>query len=73
MTNTIPGRIFISLAIVLSFDQLLFFAGLNILAGVPTLAFYGGWIAKIGAAGFFSLMLTAYLRFLERDASHAPT
>jgi len=73
MTNTIPGRIFISLAIVLSFDQLLFFAGLNILAGVPTMAFYGGWIAKIGAAGFFSLMLTAYLRFLERDASHTPT
>ncbi|MGO4740992.1 GGDEF domain-containing protein [Bosea sp. 2KB_26] len=73
VTNTIPGRIFISLAIVLSFDQLLFFAGLHSLAGVPTLAFYGGWIAKIGAAGFFSLMLTAYLRLLERDASRAAT
>lgn len=73
VTNTIPGRIFISLAIVLSFDQLLFFAGLHILAAVPTLAFYGGWIAKIGAAGFFSLMLTAYLRFAERDGRHAPT
>jgi len=72
LTKTITGRIFISLAVVLSFDQLLFFAGLHILAAVPTLAFYGGWIAKIGAAGFFSLMLAAYLRFLERDGSHAP-
>src|SRR5690606_6723506 len=28
-------------------------------------AFYGGWVAKMGAAGFFGLMLTLYLRFIE--------
>jgi len=68
VTNTIPGRIFMSLAIVLSFDQVFFYAGLRLLSGVPLSAFYGGWIAKIGAAGFFSLMLTLYLRFVETTA-----
>lgn len=73
VTNTVPGRILISLAIVLSFDQALFYAGLHLLSGVPVSAFYGGWIAKIGAAGFFSLMLTLYLRFIDTSAlrSHA--
>ncbi|KAB2726463.1 GGDEF domain-containing protein [Brucella anthropi] len=65
VTNTIPGRIFISLAVVLSFDQVFFYAGLNLLSGVPVSAFYGGWIAKIGAAGFFSIMLTLYLRIID--------
>jgi len=65
ISNTIPGRIFISLAIVLSFDQVFFFAGLHYLIGVPASALYGGWIAKMGAACFFSLMLTLYLRFIE--------
>ncbi len=71
VTNTILGRIFISLAIVLSFDQALFYAGLNLLSGVPVSAFYGGWIAKIGAAGFFSLMLTLYLRFIDTSVIRA--
>ncbi|OBZ92047.1 diguanylate cyclase [Pararhizobium polonicum] len=72
VTNTVPGRIFISLSIVLSFDQLFFFVSLHLLAGVPASALYGGWIAKMGAAGFFSLMLTAYLRFLERTPVAIP-
>ncbi|UXS43004.1 GGDEF domain-containing protein (plasmid) [Agrobacterium tumefaciens] len=71
VTTTVPGRIFISLAIVLSFDQLFFYTGLHLLSGVPLSAFYGGWIAKIGAAGFFSLMLTLYLRFVETTAIRA--
>jgi diguanylate cyclase (GGDEF)-like protein len=71
VTNTIPGRIFMSLAIVLSFDQALFYAGLHLLSGVPLSAFYGGWIAKVGAAGFFSLMLTLYLRFVDTTAIRA--
>lgn len=68
VTNTIPGRIFISLALVLSFDQVLFYAGLHVITGVPESAFYGGWIAKLAAAGFFSLMLTFYLRTVEPEA-----
>ena len=65
VSNTIPGRIFISLAIVLSFDQVFFYAGLQYVTGVPVAALYGGWIAKIGAAVFFSLMVWAYLMFVE--------
>lgn len=71
ITNTVPGRIFMSLAIVLSFDQVFFYAGLHLLSGVPITAFYGGWIAKIGAASFFGLMLTFYLRFVETTAIRA--
>lgn len=66
LTRNFFARIFISLAIVLSFDQALFYAGLRLLAGVPEMAFYGGWIAKIGAASFFSLAAVIYLRFFER-------
>ncbi len=71
ITNTIPGRIFMSLTIVLSFDQVFFYPGLYLLSGVPLTASYGGWIAKVGAAGFFSLMLTFYLRFVESSAMRA--
>ncbi|WP_273786832.1 hypothetical protein [Brucella intermedia] len=60
--NAIPGRIFTSLAVVLSLDQVFFFVGLNLLSGVPVSAFYGGWI---GAAGFFSMMLTLFLRIID--------
>jgi len=69
VANTIPSRILISLAIVLSFDQIFFYLGLHFLSGVPISAFYGGWIAKMGAAGFFSLMLSLYLRFIEKPVS----
>lgn len=73
VTNTIAGRIFTSLAIVLSFDHVLFYVGLHLLSGVPISAFYGGWIAKLGAAGFFSIMLALYLRFVETTTIRAPT
>lgn len=71
VSNTIPGRIFISLAIVLSFDQLCFYAGLHLVTGVPISALYGGWVAKLGAACFFSFMLTLYLRFIEESPARA--
>lgn len=69
VSNTVLGRIFISLACVLSLDQVFFYAGLYIVSGVPVSAFYGGWLAKLGAAGVFSLMLTLYLR---RNAEMTP-
>ncbi|WP_091737512.1 GGDEF domain-containing protein [Phenylobacterium immobile] len=59
----VPLKIFISLAVVLSCDQAFFYAGLRVISGVPISAFYGGWIAKVGAAAFFTLMLSLYLRF----------
>ncbi|HEY0296772.1 MAG TPA: diguanylate cyclase [Bordetella sp.] len=72
VTKTIPGRIFVSLAIVLTFDQLFFYAGLRFLTHVPLSALYGGWIAKMGSAAFFSLMLTLYLRYVEGNTPGAP-
>ena len=72
VTRRLFGRIFASLAIVLTFDQICFYAGLHYLAHVPLSALYGGWVAKMIAAAFFSLMLTVYLRFIETDTPGTP-
>ncbi|PWK69811.1 GGDEF domain-containing protein [Aminobacter sp. AP02] len=65
IANTLFKRIFLSAALVLSFDQLLFFFGLHLVSGVPISALYGGWIAKMAAAALYSAMLVVYLRFIE--------
>ena len=65
-------RIILSAALVLSFDQLGFFAALRVIAGVPIEVLYSGWIAKMAAAIVFGLMTAAYLRWLEApDLWHA--
>ncbi|HEY8613160.1 MAG TPA: GGDEF domain-containing protein [Roseomonas sp.] len=61
----ITARIIFCTAVVLSFDQLSFFAVLRPMTGVPLAALFGGWAAKMGAALVFGLMLGAYLRFFE--------
>jgi len=58
-------RILACTALVLSFDQLAFFAVLKLVTGVPMAALFGGWSAKMGAALLYSAMLGAYLRFFE--------
>lgn len=64
------GRVFlpllVSLTLVLTLDQLAFFSGLRLVAGTPSSALFGGWVAKMGAALTFTLMATAYLRWVER-------
>lgn len=65
IANTLFKRIFLSAAIVLTFDQLMFFIGLHLVSGVPIDALYGGWIAKMGAALLYSALLVAYLRYVE--------
>lgn len=72
VTRRLFGRIFISLAIVLTFDQICFFGGLHYIAHVPLSALYGGWVAKMIAAVFYSLMVTIYLRFVETDTPGTP-
>ncbi len=59
------ARIIVATALVLSFDQLAFFAVLRLVTGVPMAALFGGWAAKMGAALVFGLMLGAYLRLFE--------
>lgn len=65
IANTLFKRIFLSTAIVLTIDQLLFFFGLHLVSGVPISVLYGGWIAKMGAALLYSTLLVGYLRFVE--------
>ncbi|WP_395446742.1 diguanylate cyclase [Aminobacter sp. UC22_36] len=73
IANTLFKRIFLSAALVLTFDQLLFFLGLHLVSGVPISALYGGWIAKMAAAALYSAMLVIYLRFVEtRPALSGP-
>lgn len=60
-------RVFASLVLVLTFDQLIFYMGLHQITNVPTTALFGGWAAKIGAAAAYSLMAMAYLTFVRDD------
>jgi diguanylate cyclase (GGDEF)-like protein len=65
-------RAFACLVLVLTFDQLGFFAGLHVVAGTPLSALFGGWVAKMGAAAAYSVMMAIYLRYFERTAIDAP-
>jgi diguanylate cyclase (GGDEF)-like protein len=58
-------RILISSAVILTFDQIGFFAILHLLYGAPMPVFIGGWVAKLCAALFFSGMVAAYLSWFE--------
>lgn len=65
IANTLFRRIFLSAAIVLTIDQLMFFIGLHLVSGVPVSALYGGWIAKMAVAALYSALLVGYLRYIE--------
>jgi len=58
---------FLSAAAVLSFDQVAFYPALRITSGVPFSALTGGWVAKMGAAALYSLLIGVYLRWVETD------
>jgi diguanylate cyclase (GGDEF)-like protein len=62
-------RLFVRLAvvsaIVMTFDQLAFFAGLRMLTGAGLSTLIGGWVAKMAAVALYSLLATYYLRYYE--------
>ncbi|MBZ9773507.1 sensor domain-containing diguanylate cyclase [Mesorhizobium sp. CO1-1-8] len=66
------ARILISVACVLTFDQVGFFTALHFVAGAPIAVFFGGWFAKMAAALTFSTMLVAYLKWFEERQITAP-
>mgnify|MGYP005806625149 CR=1 FL=1 len=66
------ARILISVACVLTFDQVGFFTALHFVAGAPIAVFFGGWFAKMAAALAFSGMLVAYLRWFEAREISVP-
>ncbi|OBZ94198.1 diguanylate cyclase [Pararhizobium polonicum] len=49
--------------LVLTFDQAGFYIALHALNGAPAEVFWGGWVAKMGAAAVYSVVLGAYLHF----------
>ncbi len=59
------GRLALTGALVLSFDQVAFYAGLRHLTGAPLSVLYGGWVAKMAAVAIYSALGTAYLRWVE--------
>ncbi|MGE0503062.1 MAG: GGDEF domain-containing protein [Rhizobiaceae bacterium] len=65
-------RIAISVAAILTFDQLGFWTMLHFAAGAPVDVLVGGWVGKMVAAMVYSAMLTAYLRWFERADVAAP-
>ncbi|WP_411036126.1 diguanylate cyclase [Shinella sp. BYT-45] len=61
-------RFFVSGVVVLTFDQIGFFAALHILNGAPVEVFWGGWIAKMMAACAYAVLITVYLYYSRISA-----
>ncbi len=64
--NHVWPRLLLSGALVLSFDQVAFFAGLHVLTGASFSVLVGGWIAKMGAVALYSGLAAVYLLRFER-------
>ena len=58
-------RIVASTMLVLTFDQVGFYAVLRLVLGLPFSVLAGGWIAKMTAAILYSVLAAAYLRWVE--------
>lgn len=67
LPDSLVLRSCVGLAIILTFDQIGFFAGLHLVTGTPIDALFGGWIAKMGAAVAYSMLMGLYLTMFERD------
>ncbi len=59
------ARLMFTGALVLSFDQLAFYAGLRFLTGAPLAVLFGGWAAKMAMVAIYSGLGAAYLRRVE--------
>jgi diguanylate cyclase (GGDEF)-like protein len=73
--DLILARLAFAGAAVLTFDQVLFYAGLHVVTGAGLAVLFGGWAAKMGAVALYSALGTVYLRWCERptrDARRAP-
>jgi len=58
-------RIALTGAVVLTFDQAAFFAGLHYLTGAPLSVLFGGWAAKMAAVAIYAVLGAVYLRWME--------
>jgi diguanylate cyclase (GGDEF)-like protein len=64
--NYVWARLALCAALVLTFDQVMFFAGLHVLTGAGYAVLLGGWIAKMGAVALYSVLAVLYLKYFER-------
>ncbi|MGA8651188.1 MAG: GGDEF domain-containing protein [Xanthobacteraceae bacterium] len=71
----ILARLALTGALVLTFDQVAFYAGVRFLTGAPLVVLLGGWISKMAAVAIYAALGAAYLRRVElpdRRKKHAP-
>lgn len=61
--------VWLTLALVLTFDQVGFFGVLHLAMGVPFSAGLGGWIGKLMAAALYAVMLAYYLATFESETA----
>jgi diguanylate cyclase (GGDEF)-like protein len=61
-------RFFVSGVVVLTFDQIGFYAALHLLNDAPIEVFWGGWIAKMMAASAYAVLITVYLHYSRISA-----
>ncbi|MCW5715133.1 MAG: GGDEF domain-containing protein [Bauldia sp.] len=71
--NRMLLRIWVSTALVLSFDQVGFFIVLYVVVDAPVSVLLGGWIGKMAAAVIYSLLTAAYLHWFETRREPART
>jgi len=64
--HQIFARLAVSGAVVLTFDQIAFFAGLHVLTGAGLAVLMGGWVAKMGAVAVYAVLVGVYLVYFER-------
>jgi hypothetical protein len=60
------ARLALSGAVVLSFDQVAFFAGLHVVTGAGVSVLIGGWAAKMGAVAIYTGLVGLYLVYFDR-------
>ncbi|WP_275782474.1 GGDEF domain-containing protein [Pararhizobium gei] len=65
-------RILICGVVVLTFDQAGFYIALHAINGAPASVFWGGWIAKMGAALFYATAIGLYLKYLSHPVRSGP-
>ena len=64
--DQVMARLALAGAAVLTFDQVMFYAGLRVLTGAGLPVLLGGWAAKMAAVALYSVLGMVYLRWLER-------
>ncbi|MGE0037945.1 MAG: diguanylate cyclase [Xanthobacteraceae bacterium] len=73
--DRVMARLALAGAAVLTFDQVMFYAGLHVLTGAGPAVLFGGWAAKMGAVALYSVLVAVYLYWLEqplRPSRRAP-